>query len=318
MVKTSDAMSRREADALLAHGLAKRIAAENDFPGFAPTCLDTLAEAVSVAQGYARTMIEALGEPVFLHNDLRSSDAFGPVSFGSTEETRVALRKAFRIKEFFTASPAPQCVFLMTMQRHEYEILGSELEGEMIKRGVLQTVVEFEEHHVPFVAPTLKELQGILIENVVLYLAGIVPGRVRASQSIQTELLRSEELLKARLHTLEHARMEHRPFAVPHELRTRIAQGEVELAELEKRLAGLHDKPNARDCLWEIQDILRAPHEHIRLEQVELRMGDFGIKSATGRPMRFLESCFGNGQRLTVLLSGMTRDIARQIWPDLA
>lgn len=318
MVGTSDELSRREADALLAHGLAKRIAAENNLPGFVPACLDTLAEAVGVALGYARTMIEELGEPVFLHNDLRSSDTFGPVSFGSTGETRVALRKAFRIKELFTVSPIPRCVFLMTMQRHEYEILGSELEGEMIKRGVLQTVVDFEEHHVPFAAATLKELRGMLIENVVLYLAGIIPGRIRVAQSLRIEILHSEELLKARLHTLEHARMEHRPFAVPPELRARIAQGELELVELEKRLAILPDKPNAQDCLWEIQDILRAPHDHIRLEQVELRVGDFGIKSATGRPVRFLECCFGNGQRLTVLLSGMTRDIARQIWPDLA
>jgi hypothetical protein len=311
-------MPRPEADALLARGLAERIAAENDLPRFAPACLDTLSKAVRVAQGYARTMIEDLGEPVFLHNDLRSPDALGPVSFGSTEEARVALHKAFRIKEFFAATPAPQCVFLMTMQRHEYEILGSELEGEMIKRGVLQTVVEFEERHVLFTAPTLKELRDILIEDVVLYLAGIVPKRLRASQSVQTELLRSEELLKARLHTLKQARMEHRPFAVPRELGARIAQGEVELAELEKRLDTLPEKPDARGCLLEIQDILRAPHEHIRLEQVELRVGDFGIKSATGRPIRFLECCFGDSQRVAVVLSGMTRDSARQIWPSLS
>ena len=133
---------------------------------------------------------------------------------------------------------------------------------------------------------------------------------------MRAEMLRSEELLKAQLKTLQHALMEHRPFAAPSQLQGKLAQGGQELAGLAGRLSKLTAK-DMHLCLEEIRDILLAPERHIHLESIEMRVGDFGVKSSTGKLVRFHECCYDDGKRLAVFLASMTRDLARNIWPEL-
>jgi hypothetical protein len=110
--------------------------------------------------------------------------------------------------------------------------------------------------------------------------------------------------------------MEHRPFAAPSQLQGKLAQGGQELAGLAGRLSNLTSK-DMHLCLEEIRDILLAPERHIHLEGIEMRVGDFGVKSSTGKLVRFHECCYDDGKRLAVFLASMTRDLARNIWPEL-
>lgn len=312
-------MARRElwADPVI-EKLVQRIAKDNSFNLHTDSdSADDLIASVAVACAHVRAMVDELGEPFALELNPRTENAIGPVLFDSRQDALAALRQASKIKEVFTSSAARECVFILTMQRHEYHVFGSEIEGDVIKRDVMQQAVEFGDHHFSCAAGSLEELGDKLVENVVLYLAGLAPQRMKADEKKRAEILRSEELLKAQLKTLQRALMEQRPFAAPSRLQGKLAQGGQELAGLEGRLSTLTSNQDTRLCLGEIRDILLAPERHIHLESIEMRVGDFGVKSATGKLVRFHECCYDDGKRLAVFLASMTRDLARNIWPEL-
>ncbi len=318
--QTTDALqASRElgADPIVSR-LVRRISEDNDFKLRTDSdCAKELSASVAVACAHARSMVDELGDPFILDRNQHTANALGPVLFDSRQEALDALRNASKVKEVFAASTARECVFLLTMHRHEYTVFGSEIEGETVKRDVMQRVVEFGDQHFSNAAGTLRELRDMLVENVVLYLAGLALQRLRTNEKMRAEILHSEELLKAQLKTLEYALLEHRPFAAPSQLHAKLAQGGQELEGLTGRLSALTVKPDRNICLREIQDILLAPERHIHLERVEMRVGDFGVKSATGKLVRFHECCFGDGERLAVFLASMTRDNALYLWPDL-
>ena len=87
--------------------------------------------------------------------------------------------------------------------------------------------------------------------------------------------------------------------------------------ELKGRLSALSAKSSPTKCLQEICDILMAPQHHVQLDVVEMWIGDFGIKSKTGKLIRFHECIFGGEERLTVFMASLDRDNAEYLWPDL-
>ena len=298
--------------------LTKRIAEENALnPRTDPGCANELALAVSVACAYVRAMVDELDAPFVLERNPGKERALGPVLFDSRLDALEAMRKASRVKEVFTSSNAEECFFTLTMHRREYHVFGSEVVGDMIKRDVLQQAVEFGDHNFSCAAGSMKELSDKMVENVVLYLAGLAPKRRRENDRMRAEYSRSEELLKAQMKTLQHALMEHRPFGVAGPLHSKLAQGEQELAGLAGKVSTL-STTESQACLKEIQDILLSPQDHVHLERVEMRVGDFGVKTATGQQVRFHECCYGDGERLAVFLAALNRETAAFLWPELA
>ena len=306
-----------EADPVAAR-IAGRIADEHGIDMKAGSgCSELLNEAVQSACAYARGMIDELGEPFVLDRDMPMDSALGPVLFDSRRDALEALRNASRIREVFAGPDVRECIFLLTMHRHEYVVFGNEVEGEMIRRDVKQDAVEFRDHHFAAAAPTLAELRDMLTENVVLFLADLAVKRQRRDEEVRTEIRHSEELLKAQLKTLDSALRENRPFAAPASLKAKVSKGLSEMEGLNERLSSLAQKPDPQKCLQEIRDVLLAPQDHVRLERIEMRVGDFGVKSEKGKFIRFHECVFGDEERLAVILAVMDRDNARHLWPDL-
>jgi len=303
----------------LVERILKHIADENAFDIEDDTeCAETLVTSVERACAYAETLIEELGEPFVLDRNAPSERAIGPVLFDTTKDAVDALRHSVKIKEVFTSTQSRDCFFLLTMHRHEYMILGNEIEGEVIKRDVLQNAVEFLDHEFSNAAPTLLELREKLTENVMRYLIGLAPARIRQDKNLRTEMQRSEAVLKAQMKTLDYALKENRPISAPTSLQAKLSQGKREMTGLKEKLASLTTQSEPAPCLREIREILDAPHEHIRLERVVMRVGDFGVKSPTGKLIRFHECHFGEDEHLAVFLASINRDNAQYLWPELA
>ncbi len=297
-----------------------RIVAEK-IPDFQdnPTIITALATPVAIARDYAQALIKELGEPRRVDKTLWSRDPFIPVVFATPREGMDVLKRTPALKAVF-GSTARECFFLMTMRRHEFEILGSELDGEIIKRGVLQTVVSFEDHAIPVAAPSMGQARAAIAAELVLFLAGLVPERLRQAETLRAELRRAEDLLKAQLTTLERASKEFRPLNVPPDLHGKLRQGQSEFQTLENKLGELPRHPEPRHYLTLVQNVLRHPHEHIQVERVTMRVQDFSIKAPKdkGREIQFIELRTGGEQRMAVLFASMSRDMAAQIWPELA
>jgi hypothetical protein len=303
----------------LVERILKHIADENAFDiEDNADCAETLVTSIERACAYAGALVEELGEPFVLDRNAPSERAIGPVLFDTTKDAVNALRHSVKIKEVFTSTQSRNCFFLLTMHRHEYNVLGNEIEGEMIKREVLQNAVEFLDHEFSSAAPTLLELREKLTENVMRYLIGLAPARIRQDKILRTEMQRSEAILKAQMKTLDYALKENRPMSAPASLQAKLSQGKREMSGLKDKLDSLSTKTELSPCLQKIREILDSPHEHIRLERVEMRVGDFGVKSETGTLVRFHECHFGEDEHLAVFLASINRDNARYLWPELA
>jgi len=296
--------------------LVQRIAGDNAAHLPADRCEEELAQAVSKALEHARSMVSMLGVPLGLTPGRQPRAPLAQALFASSDEELDVLNHAALVRSVFEEQTR-HCVFLLTMRRREYELLGSELEGDMVRSGVLQHAVEFLDHHVPLAAPSREGLGNMLAREIVLYLASIAPKRIIENKAAKAEILRSQEILKAQLRTLEQARGEHRPFSVPATLRDMLHKGERELAGFREKLSALPQALDKEQCLLEIREILSEPEKHIRLERIEMRVGDFGVKSAAGDLITFHECVCDSGHRLAVVMAEMTADSAAALWPDL-
>jgi hypothetical protein len=296
--------------------LVRRISADNGLPSDGH-CASSLAEAVQAACAHARGMVEALDAPRVLDRRQGTAGALGPILFDSRKDAVDALRGASRVRQVFADPDVRECFFLLTMHRREYVVFGTEMEGEVVRRDVMQDAVEFRDHNFSAAAPALAELRDMLTENVVLFLTGLATRRLNRDEALRTHMHRSEALLRAQMQTLDRALRESGPFAAPTALQDRASEAGREMRELQDRLSSLPPKSDPAQCLRELREVLLAPQRHVRLERVEMRVGDFGVKSAAGRPVSFHECVLGDEDRLAVIIASMDRDNARYLWPDL-
>lgn len=298
--------------------LTERIAHDNAIDAASDAkCVDMLVEAVQAAIAYARSLIDALGEPFALDRNGAADTALGPVLFDSRKDAVDALRNATSVRAVFNDPRALECVFLLTMHRHEYVFFGTEIQGEIARRDVMQNAVEFLDHNFPAAAPSLPELRETLTDNIVLFLANLARERLRRDEALRSEIQRSEEFLKAQMRTLDYARKESRPFAARTPLHAKAVQGAREMDALRGKLSTIPVKSDPQKCLYEIRDTLLAPQRHLQLEEVEMWVGDFGVKSEKGKRIRFHECLLGGEERLAVFMASLDRENARYLWPDL-
>lgn len=285
--------------------------------GSLPSFMAKLGVSVSIALQHAMSMVATLGEPLFLEQNFWTNHPLAPVVFATPQDGLETIRRASALRRLFADPMVETCYFLMTMRRHEYDILGSEMDGEIVRREVRQTVIDFNDHRIPIVATSTHDMGHTLVDNIVMYLAGLAPERQRRAQAARKEILQNEELLKAQLQTLEQARREYRPFAVPSLLKAKLELGRSELGFMDEKLHALPSEFDADDCLSEVRQVLSNPDQYIRLRQVTENVLDFGIKSRRGRPIHFFECVYGGEKAVVVLLLGMNRATARHVWPDL-
>ncbi|NJL59161.1 MAG: hypothetical protein HC887_05450 [Desulfobacteraceae bacterium] len=59
------------------------------------------------------------------------------------------------MKDFFQKTDSSRCCALLVMNYRDKKIFGTEMDGEIIKREVLQTSVDFSDHEI--VAPMISE-----------------------------------------------------------------------------------------------------------------------------------------------------------------
>lgn len=297
--------------------LIQRIAQDNAIDAPDTNCSAMLIEAVIAALAYARSLVEALGEPVALDRRTSAGSTLGPILFDTFKVAVDSLRDATPVRAVFADRHARECVFLLTMRRHEYVVYGTEIQGEMARRDVLQDAVEFRDHNFSAAAPSLSILRDILAENVLLFLINSAKERRHRDEAMRAALQQSGEILKAQMQTLRCALRESNPFAAPTPLHAKALKGEMEMETLNERLSALSSKSASYSYLQEIRNILLAPQHHVQLEVVEMRVGDFGVKTETGKLIRFHECILENEERLAVFMASLDRENAKYLWPDL-
>lgn len=199
---------------------------------------------------------------------------------------------------------------VLRMERVEKIVLGVDLEGNMIRRDVPQTIVNFHQHRLTFPAgsetKTRRELKkrafDYLIETALEHLVSVRSQKQLLEQQRRQLLQKKTKLLKGANVALEplldpHVSTSNNPATIDRRLR----EIEVELTRIRA------DSATIDDHLAQVVTTLREPEKHLRLERVSLTLDHMNIKvppdsSRNANTLIFDEVLLGKDRRITTLL----------------
>ena len=122
---------------------------------YVPHYRKMLMPAVELTLKYADELITQLSGPVPVKADSYDTDPFIRTVFSDDSQFRKFFSEHGVLKEFFQKAEASRCCALLVMTHKEKKVFGIEMEGEIMKRDVLQTSIDFSDHQL--VAPMVSE-----------------------------------------------------------------------------------------------------------------------------------------------------------------
>jgi hypothetical protein len=254
---------------------------------------DRYARAVAHALEYARALAAEIPGPVSIDREHFASDPTVHALFGSIDEVRAAMCASQAMREYTQACPAAQEVFaLMGMRRRERHALGMDLEGEILRRDVPQTLVYFADHTIAEPAESEAESRERIAWSLFASLVEHVRRRVEARKEEKLALEREKDEAMARLHG---------GSAQPRE--ELQASLQAILARLSQVTASLDLRRYAED----FDAVLLAPEQHVYLNEIAMTLDGMGVlrqegERLDGKPVRFADLIGRDRRRWTVTL----------------
>lgn len=194
--------------------------------------------------------------------------------------------------------------------RVEKNVLGIEMDGDILRRDVAQVVVNFCNHRLGFLTGQEQDTRRELMRRGFDYLVETALQRLTASRIQKTQLeQRQRQLLQQKATLLQQAQVGFESLteavdAAPHDM----AALEQQLQDLETDLNQLRaDSATLDDHLAKVAATLNEPESLLRLETVELTLDHTNTKVSTdsGRvtnTMTFQDVLLSDDRRITALL----------------
>jgi hypothetical protein len=133
-----------------------------------------------------------------------SSDPCIHAFFTGADTVAPVLSRSRDLREFFEQNPGQQEAYaVLGMAMHEKHVLGAALEGETMRRDVVQETVSFSDHQVRMCGRTEPELREEIVRRLVAQLGLQGMARYAAEQSQRGLLENERALLRTRLQLLE-------------------------------------------------------------------------------------------------------------------
>jgi hypothetical protein len=199
---------------------------------------------------------------------------------------------------------------VLRTERIEKTVLGVALEGNMIRRDVPQTTINFHNHHVAFPTgsetKTRREIKkrafDYLIETALDRLVSVRTQKQQLEQQQRQLLQKKTKLLKGANTALEPLLGPQAATPVtPASIDKRLREIEVELGRIRADSATLDDH------LAKVVVTLREPEKHLRLDRVSMTLDHLNIKvdkgsSHNANTLTFDDILLGKDRRITTLL----------------
>lgn len=231
--------------------------------------------------------------------------------FSSVEHLRDVLGKFKDLRDFQqrqAASPPAEIFGLLVMQKKERTVLGMELDGDTVRRDVIQVAVSFSHHR--YIAPAATECDtrwelkkcafDFLIERALEVLAQET--RKRGELGRQRNLLqRKLDALRAGNWGLGSA------FAGDEPAVADIGEMEAEIEAIDAELGQFGTNAlSLEKSLGHIAEVIGQPKQWLDARQIALRLDYRGIKLADSCPaaageLRLTELYSGTGERRIIL-----------------
>lgn len=185
-------------------------------------------------------LVERLPSPVELSRKGYSADTRLAAFFASPDHLVEVVNTDQNVSAYLArteAAAAERIIALLVTVKRERNVLGIELEGEILKRDVSQITVSFANHRVVDPATTEEETRRLLKRRAFDHLLGIALGRIAHVRKKRAGLEQQRTLLRRKLMVLRSGRWgfdETRGRAV-----SDVAAVETQLGEIEEQLQEL-------------------------------------------------------------------------------
>lgn len=232
--------------------------------------------------------------------------------FASPDSLRETLSFSDGTRNYLKQAPGPLPAELyagLGPVRVEKNVLGIEMDGEILRRDVPQTIVNFCDHRLVFLNDNEQDTRRELMRRTADYLIETALHRLTASRVQKTQLEQQQrKLLQQKANLLKKAQVGFESLTGP------AASKPVDLATLEQQLEQVEtelgqlraDTATLDKHLAKVAATLSEPEKYLRLESVPLTLDHTNTKVPANSPriansMTFEEIVLGKDRRLAAL-----------------
>jgi hypothetical protein len=269
-------------------------------------------DSVEHAIDYVVTFVNTLPPTITADRQGYMTDPRLRALFASPESLREVLSFSDGTRNYLKQAPDPLPAELFAglgAVRVEKNVLGIEMDGEILRRDVPQTVVNFCDHRLVFLTDNEQDTRRELMRRAADYLIETALQRLTASRVQKTQLEQQQRKLllqKASLLKQGQAGLELLAEPAPAEP-VDLSALEQQLQDLETELGQLRaDSATLDKHLAKVAATLSEPEKYLRLESISLTLDHTNIKVPADSPrvansMTFQEIVMGKDRRLAAM-----------------
>lgn len=240
-----------------------------------------LEPAVATSIKYVGDLVASFPAPREASAAAWSADPYIHAFFATPEDVARALSRSTTLRAYFEQnSDLTEAYAVLGMAMTERQTLGVALEGETMRRDVLQTTVSFRDHQVRICGRTESDLRLEIVRRAVDQLGLDGLARIAADKSRRKLLEQERALLNTRLQLLERQGAGMRAVlgsdatAESEEL-TRL-QEQIEENERNLKTLGIMSEALERE-LGRMCEVLADPSPHIYVESKRFRLDKLNV-----------------------------------------
>lgn len=254
---------------------------------------------------HVMALVDQLPRPLPAISSAYSADPRLPALFVSPEHMREVFANDPVLGEFRKSHPegADSITALLLAQRREKNILGIELDGELMRRDVRQVTVGFSNHRLADPAATEDEARRQLKRRAFDHLLSLALFNISEAKDERAELNHERELLRCKLNVLEKGGWSFEDQGGKH---IDVRSVQTELEAIEGQLAALSvDDRTLSGQLDMVTDLLSDAEKQLWAEPVDFHVDSMNIKRDAqdphARPIHFNELHNTRGESLAIL-----------------
>jgi hypothetical protein len=154
---------------------------------------------------YTDSLVTRIPGPFEISRKTYGSDPQVNALFGSADDIEVLFARSNMLQRFFRDTPGCDMVYVpLIMLRREKRVLGMTLSGDIVRRDVARTAVNFSEHRLGIVcAASEAELRGELQWRGIYFLAVTALANITRLKAGSAQLEKQRALLKKKLRDVQ-------------------------------------------------------------------------------------------------------------------
>jgi len=234
-----------------------------------------LQDVIRSSLAFADELVEQIPGAIEVNRHTFVSDPYVNAFFANISDIHTIFSQSSEIKDFLEGygdNTASECCALLCMHMSEKTVMGMELSGDILKREVSQTAINFSDHRIYSPAPREPEtrlgLKQCLFDGLVTNALERITRMRLSNYRLKSEL----QILKAKQRRSEQALQKSSPpriFSDYEETSRQLHQLETELAKTPLAT------PQA--ALEQVVMVFSNPEHFVQLRKFSLRLNKMGI-----------------------------------------